>query len=650
MNALAMYQAPVRLGNKDSRSGGVRRAVAGSGGRSRLEGGVMAIRRRTIANGTVTAVMAAVTLGSTSLAGPAPAIAQLDVAAAAVKVPVATGYGGAVATVDLDASRAALEVLRSGGNAADAAVAAAAMIGVTEPYSGGLGGGGFFVHYDARTGVVSTVDGRETAPARMRADSFIDPVTGQPIPFGEAVTSGLSVGVPGTPRTWQRALDTWGSRSLRHVLRPAIEVAERGFVVDQTFHDQTVANLDRFNDIVPTRELFLPNGQAPPVGSTLRNHDLAQTYRLIAKHGVGVLYDGPIAEEIVDTVQHPPVDPAATRVVRPGLMELGDLRAYRVLDREPTVVSYRGLDVYGMAPPSSGGSTVGEALNILEAVGVPAADPVQALHHYLEASRLSFADRNRYVGDPAYVDVPLGELLSQGFAGERACLIDPDTAAPGAVPPGSPDGSYAPCGASGVGASAAPYEGPSTTHLVTADRWGNVVAYNLTIEQTGGSGIVVPGRGFLLNNELTDFSFAPPASGLPDPNLPAGGKRPRSSMAPTIVLHDGAPVLAVGSPGGAAIITTVLQILLNRLDLGMTLPDAIAAPRASQRNGATTQAEPLFLTAYEAALKAKGHSFVSVAELGAATGLEFLGDGLVRAAAEPTRRGGGSALVLRPAG
>jgi gamma-glutamyltranspeptidase/glutathione hydrolase len=605
----------------------------------------MAIRRRSFASGTIVAVVAALTL-----AGPAPATAQPVTTSAPVKAPVAVGYGGAVATVDLDASRAALEVLGSGGNAADAAVAAAAVLGVTEPYSSGIGGGGFFVHYDARTGAVSTVDGRETAPARMRPDSFIDPLTGQPLPFAEAVTSGLSVGVPGTPRTWQRALDRWGSRPLAQVLGPAIEVAERGFVVDQTFHDQTLANFDRFHDILPTRALFLPDGQAPPVGSRLRNHDLAQTYRLIARDGVGVLYDGPVAGEIVDTVQHPPVDPAATRPVRPGLMEPGDLQAYRALDREPTRVRHGGLDVYSMAPPSSGGSTVGEALNILQALGAPAADPVQALHYYLEASRLSFADRNRYVGDPAYVDVPLNELLSQGFAGERACLIDPDTAAPGAVPPGSPDGEYLPCAAVAGTAGAAPREGLSTTHLVTADRWGNVVAYTLTIEQTGGSGIVVPGRGFLLNNELTDFNFAPPASGLPDPNLPAPGKRPRSSMAPTIVLHDGAPVLAVGTPGGASIITTVLQILLNRLDRGMTLPDAIAAPRASQRNSATTQAEPAFLAAYGAPLQAKGHSFSPIAELGAAAGLEFLGDGLIQAAAEPTRRGGGSALVVRPAG
>jgi gamma-glutamyltranspeptidase/glutathione hydrolase len=306
-----------------------------------------------------------------------------------------------------------------------------------------------------------------------------------------------------------------------------------------------------------------------------------------------------------------------------------------------------------MAPPSSGGSTVGEALNILDSL------PDVGLHEYLEASRLAFADRNKFVGDPAYVDVPLKELLSDGFAKERACLIG-DIAMPHPAAPGSPDGSYGGCQFEGstIGADSADPsaetgqaekpEGPETTHLVVADRWGNVAAYNITIEQTGGNGIVVPGRGFLLNNELTDFTFGP-APG--DPNLPAPGKRPRSSMAPTIVLKNGEPLLAVGSPGGATIITTVLQILVNRYEFGMSLPDALAAPRASQRNIAATQAEEEFIRRYGPELTAREHSFgPPVAEIGAATGLEFLGDGKLQAVAEPSRRGGGSALVLSPAG
>jgi gamma-glutamyltranspeptidase/glutathione hydrolase len=287
-------------------------------------------------------------------------------------------------------------------------------------------------------------------------------------------------------------------------------------------------------------------------------------------------------------------------------------------------------------------------LNILARFDPSAADPVTALQDYLESSRLAFADRNRYLGDPEQVPVPLDQLLSPGFAAERACLIDPRRTVGGPVPPGNPDGDYHGCPVSSGSAGGAPIEGPNTTSLVTSDQWGNVVAYTLTIEQTGGSGIVVPGRGFLLNNELTDFDFAPAPGATSAPNLPAPGKRSRSSMAPTIILRDGQPLLALGSPGGATIITTVLQILLNRLDLGMTLADAIAAPRASQRNTATTEAEPEFLHRYERELKERGQQFTTNTEIGAATGLEFLGSGKVLAAAEPARRGGGRALVVNP--
>ncbi|REE99431.1 gamma-glutamyltransferase [Thermomonospora umbrina] len=569
--------------------------------------------------------------------------------------PVATGHGGAVATVDLDASRTAIEVLRKGGNAADAAVAAAATLGVTEPYVAALGGGGFFTYHDARTGRVHTVDGRETAPRRMHERSFVDPATGAAIPLAEAVTSGLSVGVPGTVAQWERILGAFGTRRLGTLLEPAIRVADRGFVVDREFHDQTAVNADRFKDIVPTRELFLPGGRPRPVGSVFRNPDLARTYRTLARLGPRWFYEGGLGREIVSTVTRPPVDPAAARTVRPGLMEPGDLAAYRAPFRRPTKVRYRGLDVYGMAPPSSGGSTVGEALNILGTFRIDRNDPVQALHLYLEASRLAYADRGRHIGDPAHVNVPLRELLSPGFARERACLIDPARAAVGTVPPGSPDGRYRPCEPSRGEGGRLAYEGRQTTHLVVADKWGNVAAYNVTIEQFGGSGITVPGRGFLLNNELTDFSLAPPpAGGAPDPNLPGPGKRPRSSMAPTIVLKDGRPLLAVGSPGGSTIITTVLQILLNRIDLGMDLPAALAAPRATQRNTPQTFAEQAFLDRYGTALRAKGHDLAlfpgpPAGQIGAATALEFLGRGLVQAVAEPVRRHGGSALVVRPA-
>jgi gamma-glutamyltranspeptidase/glutathione hydrolase len=616
-------------------------------------------RRRLAIYAATLAVTTAASLGLVAPApvGAAPSAPRNGSAGPPVKQATAVGYGGAVASVDLDASRTGLEVLKHGGNALDAAVAAAATLGVTEPYVSAIGGGGFLTYYDAKTRRVYTFDGREKAPAAMGERAFIDPATGQPLPFDDAVTSGLSVGVPGTIAQWDQALRRFGTRRLGDLLQPAIRIAEQGFTVDQEFVDQTTVNAARFKDIVPTRELFLPGGQPPPVGSTFRNPDLAQTYRTLARRGPGWFYRGELGREIVDTVKHPPFDPATTRVVRPGLMETADLAAYTAPSRPPTHVKYRGLDVYGMAPPSSGGSTVGEALNILENFRLSKKNVVQALHDYIEASRLAYADRGRYVGDPAYVDVPLRELLSDGFARERACLIDPDHAGTSPAPPGSPDGHYDSCTVPSGGAQALPPEGPQTTHLVTADKHGNVVSYTLTIEQFGGSGLTVPGRGFLLNNELTDFSFAPPADGSPDPNLPAGGKRPRSSMAPTIVLENGRPLIAIGSPGGSTIITTVLQILLNRIDLGMDLPTALAAPRATQRNTAATFAELAFLDQYGAALAAKGHTLQlfpgpPAGVIGAATGLEFLGGGRqpgkIQAVAEPVRRHGGSALVVRP--
>ncbi len=603
-----------------------------------------ASRSRRVALAAATALVVPAAL----LTAPAPADAAGSGRATA-KHPTAVGRGGAVATVDPEATRAGLRVLRHGGNAVDAAVAAAATLGVTEPYSTGIGGGGFLVYYDARTRRVHTLDGRETAPMATTADTY------RGISFDEAVTSGLSVGVPGTPRTWSAALRRWGTLTLGQALRPAARVARRGFVVDQTFRDQTAANETRFRDITPTRALFLPGGQPPVVGSVFRNRDLADTYRTLGKKGVDWLYDGRLGREIVRTVRTPPKDPASTRTVRPGLMSRSDLAHYRAPRRQPTSVRYRGLRVWGMAPPSSGGSTVGEALNILENVDLRAthrADPTRALHDYLEASALAFADRGAYVGAPRAMNPGvLREILSQGFADERFCALDQTTAATKPVPAGSPDGSYAPgCdGSAGGAAATADHEGLSTSHLTTSDRWGNVVSYTLTIEQTGGSALTVPGRGFLLNNELTDFDAAPVSADAP--NAPGGGKRPRSSMSPTIVTdpaRHGRPVLALGSPGGSTIITTVLQVLLDRLDFGMSLPQAVAAPRASQRNTAAVQAEPAF---ERAGLAAYGHTFVdppAPGEIGAVTGIAFHRRGRLVAVAEPVRRGGGDARVVRP--
>ena len=577
----------------------------------------------------------------------APASGQRQ---AAEKLPVQTGYGGAVASVDADATAAGLKALRSGGNAVDAAVATAAALGVTEPYSAGVGGGGYFVYYDAKSRTVQTIDGRETAPKTMPHDAFIDKTTGKPYNFTpELVTSGVSVGVPGTPATWERALNRWGRRSLGQDLQPAIQIAQHGFVVDPTFRKQTEENQIRFAAFPATSKLYLPGGNPPAVGSTFRNPDLAKTYRLMARQGADAIYRGPVAKEIVDNVRHPRTSATTALPVPPGFMKLSDLSSYRALNQKPTRIDYRGLDVYSMAPSSSGGTTVGEALNILENYDLSAMSTGQALHYYLDASALAFADRAAYVGDPAYVDVPTKRLLSQSFANTRACQIAPDKALALPAAPGKLTG--AGCGqAASAGRND---QGKSTTHLVASDRWGNVVSYTLTIEQTGGSGMLVPGRGFLLNNELTDFSAVWTES---DPNRIEPGKRPRSSMSPTIVLKNGKPYIAVGSPGGSTIITTVLQTLVNRIDLGMTLPQAVAAPRASQRNTASVTAEQSFIDAYGPILTPYGHVFAaagapntSAAEIGAVAALEFKRNGLVQAVAEPTRRGGGSAGVVYPA-
>jgi gamma-glutamyltranspeptidase/glutathione hydrolase len=498
------------------------------------------------------------------------------------------------------------------------------------------------VSYDARNGDVTTLDGRERAPLAMKPDAFFE--NGAALPFAEARYSGLSVGVPGTVRAWDRALRLHGTISLAQALAPAIHVARGGFVVDGTFASQIGENVAHFADVPAAAALYLdPDGTPLDVGTVFRNPDLARTYELLARRGPDAFYRGALADAIVRTVGAPPVSPAATHRWRPGLMDAADLRAYTAPERPPVHTTYRGLDVYGMGPPSSGGSTIGEALNILEGYDLASMSRADALHYEFEASRLAFADRGAYVADPDYVDVPQAGLISKDFAATRRALIG-DRAATSPVAPGNPfafDG-----GGSGPGeASLTSTRAGSTTHITVADRRGDVVSYTFTNEATGGSGLVVPGYGFLLNNELTDFNYDSTAH----PNRVEGGKRPRSSIAPTIVLQKGKPLLALGSPGGSTIITTVLQVLVDRLDLRLTLPQALADPRASQRNTAATSPESEFLATPEAtALRARGHAFGAAAEIGAATGIEFLGAGRMLAAAEPVRRGGGSALVVKP--
>ena len=589
------------------------------------------------------------------LALPSGARAAPPGPAGPVQEPVAIGTGGAVASMDADASQAGIDVLSHGGNAIDAAVATESALGVTIPFVAGPGGGGFMVIYLAKTHQVVTIDGRENCPAACTQTMFIDPKTGQPLGYTYASDQPLATGVPSMVATWAKAVSLYGRHSLAADLQPAIGVAERGFRVNADFVQLTESDLPELQAYPASHWLLTSSGNPLPVGYLLRNPDLARTYRLLARYGPSYLYDGPLGQAIVQADDHPVLTPGQTVVALPGIMTMSDLRSYQALVLPPTHVRYRGLDIYSMAPPSSSGSTVGEALNILSGYNLSAEPRATALFHYLEASRLAYADRNAYVGDPRYVSVPLSGLLSPAFAATRRCLIH-DQALVSPVAPGDPFPPFGAC--PGQAAPQPAPEGGHTNNIVTVDKWGNIVAYTNTINFFGGSGQTVPGYGFLLNNEMTDFDFAPPASGPPDPNLPAGGKQPRSSMGPVIAFADGQPVFSVGAAGGSTIPTTILQIILNHVDFGMSLPDALAAPRVSQRNSATSLAEPDF---YNSALAQQltsqfGEQFTlatgPILPLdnypGDATTLQILGHGLLEAIAEPVRLGGGSALVVHP--
>jgi len=563
-------------------------------------------------------------------------------------VPTATGTGGAVASINPEATAAGIRVLNEGGNAVDAAVATAAALGVAEPFSCGIGGGGFMLIYLANERRVITIDHRETAPAAFTSEIFHE--HGAELPFNEAVRSGLSVGVPGTVRGWELALDRYGTMRFEQVLQPAIEVAQRGFTLSPQFSRFIAYNQKKFAAFPQTAALYFRDGKPLPAGTSFRNPDLAGAYAAIARGGARAFYEGPIADAIVKIVDDPAVTAGITNV-RKGVLTRADLRNYEARLRLPVRSTYRGYEIYGMPLPSSGAITIAEALNILEGYELHRMSRAEAEHLYLEASRLAFADRDAYLADPEFVDVPVQGLLSKQYAAERRKLIDRSHAAAVRTPgdpyafqhdPSVPLRPHA----SPTGAARLAAEASHTTHLTVADAAGNVVVYTFTIEDWGGSGIVVPGYGFLLNNEMTDFDFTGP-----HPNVPEPGKRPRSSMSPTLALKNGRPAFTIGAPGGSTIITTVLQTIVNNIDLGMTFPDALAAPRLSQRNRATTTVEAGFAgTELARELESLGHRWddAEFGEIGYANALFFDNEGRVTAISEPTRGGGGSAAVQRP--
>ena len=601
----------------------------------------------------------------TLVAALAGALATGTAAARAAAVPaahpIATGSGGSVASMDASASRAGIDVLRRGGNAVDAAVATASALGVTVPFVAGPGGGGFMVIYNARTHTVTTIDGRETCPRSCTRSLFVNPKTHKPMDYVTASDQPLSTGVPSMVATWSLALKRFGRMSLKADLRPAISIARHGFAINRDFRQLTRSGLSLIRAYPASRQLFLTRqGQPLPLGHVLRNPALAHTYAELGEHGSRYLYDGPLGRAIVRAVDTPTLTPGQKVITTPGHMTLADLRAYRARVQAPTHVSYRGLSVDGMGPPSSSGTTVGEALNILSGFPLSSEPRAEALYQYIEASRLAYADRDRFVGDPRFTSVPVAKLLSPGFARARRCLIT-GRALTSPLAPGNPFAPFRGCKGPqrrAVQPTSASPEAHHTNNIVATDRWGDIVAYTNTINFFGGSGEVVPGYGFFLNDELTDFDFAAVKPGVPDPNLPGPGKQPRSSMGPIIAFSHGKPLLSIGAAGGSTIPETILQTFIGHVDFGMSLAQALAAPRIAQTNSPTTLAEPRF---YRSALRhtlqtrygekfslATGSILPLDSYPGDATAVQILGGGRVQSIAEPYRLYGGSAFVVHP--
>ena len=575
--------------------------------------------------------------------------------------PTATGSGGSVASMDASASRAGIEVLKHGGDAVDAAVATASALGVTVPFVAGPGGGGFMVIYNARTHTVTTIDGRETCLQSCTKSLFLNPKTHKPLDYVTASDQPLSTGVPSMVATWALAIKRFGRHSLKRDLGPAISIARHGFAVNRDFRQLTESGLQLIRAYPASRDLFLtPNGKPLPLGHVLRNPGLARTYTGLGDHGAGYLYGGPLGRAIVKAVDTPALTAGQKVITTPGHMTLADLRAYTARVQPPTRIGYRGLTVYGMAPPSSSGTTVGEALNILSGFPLATEPRSEALYQYIEASRLAYADRDRFIGDPRFSNVPVARLLSPRFAAARRCLIT-GTALKSPLAPGNPFAPFKGCRGPqkpAVQETSASPEAHHTNNIVATDRWGDIVAYTNTINFFGGSGEVVPGYGFFLNDELTDFDFAPVKNGVPDPNLPGPGKQPRSSMGPLIAFSHGKPLLSIGAAGGSTIPETILQTFVGHVDFGMSLAQALAAPRIAQTNSPTTLAEPRF---YRSAMRHTlqqryGEKFSlatgSILPLdnypGDATAVQMLGGGRVQSIAEPYRLYGGSAFVVHP--
>ncbi len=468
------------------------------------------------------------------------------------------------------AVEAGARVLRAGGSAADAMVAVQVVLGLVEPQSSGLGGGAFLVWYDAATGQLTTLDGRETAPLATTPTLFQDE-NGEPMKFFDAVVGGLSVGTPGTPALLEEAHRKWGRSPWPGLFTDGIRLADEGFLVSPRLARLVENDAERLSRFSATAEYFLPGGQPLQQGQRLMNPDYAETLRVLASEGAAGFYGGDIASGIISTVRTAPGNP--------GVLSGIDLALYQVIEREPVCAAYRVYEVCGMGPPSSGALTVGQILGMLNSYDLAAMGPesLEAWRLIGEASRLAFADRGRYMADSDFVPMPTKGLVDPAYLSQRAELLDAESALI-EVAPGNPEFDHA---SNWVDDES--LELPSTSHISIVDSYGNVLSMTTTIENGFGSRLMT--NGFLLNNELTDFSFRTHREGVPIANRLAPGKRPRSSMSPTIVMQDGAPVLAIGSPGGSRIIGYVAKSIIAWADWGMDIQQAVSLPHLVNRFG-----------------------------------------------------------------
>ncbi len=523
------------------------------------------------------------------------------------------------------AAEAGYEVLERGGSAMDAAVATQMLLNLVEPQSSGIGGGAFLVYFERESGKLITLDGRETAPMAIEPDRFLDE-NGVPLPWWERITGGASVAVPGTLKLLEAGHRRFGREEWAGLLEPAIDLAEKGFTVSPRLAASIAEAADRgLSRFETTRDYFFDDDGAPLAeGSTLTNRAFADTLRRIAREGSAPFYEGDIGRDVV----------AAVNASRPGSMSLDDLARYRVIERPPVCAPFRVHRVCGMGPPSSGAITVGQVLGMAARFG-SGQGPFDAgsVHLLAEAQKLAYADRAAYIADADYVPVPVAGLLDPDYLAGRAALIDPSRAG-GVAEAGDPPR----LDAAGRHAPDASAELPGTSHVSIVDAHGNVLSMTTTIESGFGSRLMT--RGFLLNNELTDFSPLAEIDGAPVANRIEPGKRPRSSMAPTIVFDAaGEPVLAIGSPGGSRIINYVANAIVAILERGMEPQAAVSAPHFGNRNGATELEAGTGAVDLREALEAMGHEIETGDMTSGLHGIAIGDDGSLTGGVDPRREG-----------